>query len=64
MIKELLINKYLSEVPMCNKKAIVVVDFVAYVRKVPLKKPNWKLKDIWQNICGTLSLNLQVIMQK
>ena len=42
VIKELLTNKCLSEVPMCNKKAMVVLDFMAYVRKVPVKKAKLK----------------------
>ena len=42
VIKELLTNKCLSEVPMCNKKAMVVLDFIAYVRKVPVKKAKLK----------------------
>ena len=42
---------------------MVVVDIMAYAKKVPAKKSqieNWR--DM-QNICGTLLLNLQVIMQ-
>ena len=35
VIKEPFKNEYLSEVPMCNKKAMLVVDFMAYARKVP-----------------------------
>ena len=42
VIKELLTNKCLSKVPMCNKKAMVVLDFMAYVRKVPVKKAKLK----------------------
>ena len=42
VIKELLTNKCLSEVPICNKKAMVVLDFMAYVRKVPVKKAKLK----------------------
>ena len=42
VIKELLTNKCLSELPMCSKKAMVVLDFMAYVRKVPVKKAKLK----------------------
>ena len=31
-------NECISEVPICNKKAMLVVDFMAYDRKVPVKK--------------------------
>ena len=32
----------LSEVPMCNKKAVLVVDFMACPRKLPVKKAKLK----------------------
>ena len=37
---------------MCNKKAILLVDFMAYARKVPVKKAELKtygnmVKDLW-----------------
>ena len=35
------------EVPMCKKKAILVVDFMAYAKKVPMKKAKLKLTEIW-----------------
>ena len=40
VIKEPFKNECLSEVPMCNKKAMLVADFLAYARKVLVKKLN------------------------
>lgn len=42
VFKNLFKNECLSEVLMCNKKAMSVVDFKAYVRKVPVEKTKLK----------------------
>ena len=52
VFKNLLKNECLSEVPMCNKKVMSVVDFKAYVRKVPVEKTKLKTygdmaKSLW-----------------
>ena len=40
VIKEPFRNKCLSEVLICNKKAMLMVDFMAYARQVPVKNRN------------------------
>ena len=47
-------NEYLSEVPMCKKKAILVLHFMAYARKVPVKKAKLKTyRDMAKHLWNT-----------
>ena len=60
VFKNLFKNECLSEVLLFNKKAMSVVDFKAYVRKVPVEKT--KLKT--DGDMAKHSLNLQGVMQE
>ena len=47
-------NECLSEVPMCKKKAILVLHFMAYARKVPVKKAKLKTyRDMAKHLWNT-----------
>ena len=47
-------NECLSEVPMCKKKAILVLHFMGYARKVPVKKAKLKTyRDMAKHLWNT-----------
>ena len=64
-IKQLLNKECPYEVPISNEKSMVVIDFMAYCRKVPIKKMNLKTyvelcNNLWSSF-KNLSTNFQRI---
>ena len=70
-IKKAFKSEYLSDVPMGDKRTITAVDFMAYARKIPVKKAKLKTYgdisqhvEIYQNSYGIHSITWQIVRQE
>ena len=70
-IKKPFKSEYLSDVPMGDKRTITAVDFMAYARKIPVKKAKLKTYgnisqhvEIYQNSYGIHSITWQIVRQE